>query len=44
MALGNQMGAVLEKGPDKLRIGDKCDFFLLTSVGISKGLEDVNTG
>ena len=33
-----------EKGPDKGHIGDKYDFLLLTLVGTSKGLEDVDTG
>ena len=33
-----------EKGPDKGLIGDKYGFILLTSVGSSKGLEDVDAG
>ena len=33
-----------EKGPDKGYIGDKYGFLLLTPVGTSKGLEDVDTG
>ena len=31
-----------EKGSDKEHIGDKYGFFLLTAVGTSKGLEDVD--
>ena len=33
-----------EKGPDKGHIGDKYGFLLLTPVGTSKVLEDVDTG
>ena len=32
-----------KKGPDKELIGDKYGFLLLTSVGTSKGLKDVDT-
>ena len=43
--LGNQMGVCMqEKGPEKELLGDKYSFLLLTSVGTSKGLEDVDTG
>ena len=35
---------ILEKGPDKEHIGDKYDFLLLTPVGTSKDLDDVDTG
>ena len=31
-------------GPDKRHIGDKYGFILLTPVGTSKGLKDVDTG
>ena len=33
-----------EKGPDKGHIGDKYSFILLTLIGTSEGLEDVDTG
>ena len=33
-----------EKGPYKGHIVDKCGFHLLTPVGTSKGLEDIDTG
>ena len=33
-----------EKEPDKERIGDRYGLFLLTTVGTSKGHEDVDTG
>ena len=33
-----------EKGPNKALIGDNYGFLLLTPVGTSKGLEDVDTG
>ena len=32
------------KGLDKGRIGDKYGFLLLTPVGTSKGIDDVDTG
>ena len=35
---------IYEKGPDKGHICDKYGFFFLIPVGISKGLEDVDTG
>ena len=33
-----------KKGPDKGHIGDKYGLLLLTQVGTSKDLEDVDTG
>ena len=41
----NQMeAAYMKKEEDKGHIGDKYGFLLLTSAGISKGLEDVDMG
>ena len=36
--------SIHEKGLDKGLIGDKYGLYLLTPVGTSKGLEDVDTG
>ena len=38
------MSCIHEKGPDKGHIGDKYGFILLTPVGTSRDLEDVDTG
>ena len=43
--IGEPSGSCIhEKGPDKKNIGDKYGYLLLTPVGTSKGLEDVDTG
>ena len=38
------MGAAHIKGTDTALIGDKYGFLLLNTVGISKGLKDVDAG
>ena len=41
---GIKWNCIYKKGPEKGHIGDNYGFLLLTPVGTSKGLEDVDTG